>query len=273
MADSAKKPLLPAYLIVGEDALKQRTVLERLRARNASIGDITFNHDRFEGETATADDIVSACNTLPFASEVRLVEIAHAEKLRKQATDAPADYLAAPSETTVVAVSAQKLVKNTRLYKAIAALGKQSVIDCAPMRARDLEPAVRSMAVGHGFTITPSAVHALVQLVGEDTVRIDTELSKLALAHKGSDPVTEHEVRTLVAHTAEVKPWDFTNAFAARDLTGCLRCLPHLDNNSPFSLIGRCVGLIRELICAQSLDSRGEGARIADELGDRKSVV
>jgi len=266
MADNSKKPLLPAYLIVGEDALKQRTVLERLRTRVAGIGDISFNHDRFEGESASGDDIVSACNTLPFASEVRLVEVSHADKLRKQAADALTNYLASPSETTVLAVSAQKLPKNTRLYKAIAALGSHAVIDCTPLRPRELEPAIRSMAVGHGFAMTPSAAHTLIELVGEDTVRIDTELRKLATAHTGNDAVTDHEVRMLVAHTAEVKPWDFTNAFAARDLARCLAMMPHLDT-TPHVLIGRCVNQIRELICAKTLDSRGEGARIADELG------
>lgn len=267
MADSAKKPLLPAYLIVGEDALKQRTVLERLRARVASIGDISFNHDRFDGESASGDDIVAACNTLPFASEVRLVEVNNAEKLRKASADALADYLAAPSDTTVLAVSAVKLAKNSRLYKAIAAVGKQSIIDCTPRKAKDLDAFVRSMAVGHGYAITPSAAHVLVMLVGDDTVRLDSELRKLGLAHKGTDPITEHEVRSLVARTAEVKPWDFTNAFSARDIRACLDCIPHLENNSPYMLIGRCVTQIRELICAKSLDARGEGSRIAEELG------
>lgn len=267
MAQNSKKALLPAYLIVGEDALKQRTVIERLRARVASIGDISFNHDRFDGETATSDDIVSACNTLPFASEVRLVEVAHAEKLKKQFSDDLADYLESPSETTVLAVCAQKLAKNTRLYKAIASLDEHAVIDCTPLRPRDLEGAVRSMAVGHGFAMTPSAAHTLIGLVGEDTVRIDSELQKLATAHTGNEPVTDREVRSLVAHTAEVKPWDFTNAFAARDLARCLALMPHLENNSPYSLITRCVAQIRELICAKTLDARGEGARIAEELG------
>ena len=267
MAGSEKQRLLPAYLIVGEDALKQRTVLERLRARVAALGDLSFNHERFDGENANGADIVSACNTLPFASDVRLVEVSHADKLRKASADALADYLAAPSETTVLALSASKLAKNTRLYKAAAAIGKQAVIDCTPIKARDLDAAVRSMANGKGIVITPTAAHVLVELVGEDTVRIDNELKKLAAAHQGSDPVTEHEVRSLVAHTAEVKPWDFTNAFAARDLKRCLEYLPHLESNSPYSLIGRCVTQIRELICAQSMDARGEGSRIAEELG------
>ena len=45
-------PLLPVYLIVGEDALKRDTVMKRLRARLSSMGDLSFNADEFDGETA-----------------------------------------------------------------------------------------------------------------------------------------------------------------------------------------------------------------------------
>ena len=61
--------LLPAYLINGEDELKRETVLKRLHARIAKLGDIDFNHDVFHGESASGDDIVSACNTVSFASD------------------------------------------------------------------------------------------------------------------------------------------------------------------------------------------------------------
>ena len=76
MTQTAKqKPLIPAYLIVGEDALKRSTVLRRLRERLAQYGDLSFNSDTFDGETALGADIVSACNTMPFASEKRLVYV------------------------------------------------------------------------------------------------------------------------------------------------------------------------------------------------------
>ena len=42
-------PLLPVYLIVGEDALKRDTVMKRLRARLSSMGDLSFNADEFDG--------------------------------------------------------------------------------------------------------------------------------------------------------------------------------------------------------------------------------
>ena len=251
---------------MGEDALKRQTVLDRLRARAAQLGDLDFNHDVLDCENANGADIVSACNTLPFASEIRLVEASHVEKLSKQDSEMLVAYLSSPNPTTVLALVADKLAKSTRLYKAVAAVGKTSVIDCTPPKRYELAKNIRAMATGHGFTITPSAVEALLNLVGEDTVRIDTELKKLALAHRGTDPVNEHEVMNLVAQTSEPKPWEFTDAFAARNLNKCLSLLPRLTSASPYSLMFNCVSRIRELICAKSLVQRGEQARLADEL-------
>ena len=260
------QPLLPAYLAVGEDALKRRTVLERLRKRVAQLGDLEFNHDEFDGERASGSSIAVACNTLPFASDLRLVEVTHAEKLGKPDVDVLCAYLAAPNSSTVLVLSAEKLAKSSRLHKAVAALGKTAVIDCAPMKRYELVRALRAMAVGHGITLTEGAAEALVANVGEDTIRLDTELRKLALAHAGNDPVTDREVNAIVARTNEAKPWEFVDAFSARNARKCLHLLPLLGSTSPYALIGMCTNRLRELSCAKSLDARGQGASLPEAL-------
>ena len=71
---SEQNNLLAAYLAVGDDALKRSAVIERLRARLAKMGDVAFNSDDFDGELVEGGEIVSACNTIPFArSEERRV--------------------------------------------------------------------------------------------------------------------------------------------------------------------------------------------------------
>ena len=60
-------------------------------------------------------------------------------------------------------------------YKAAAKHGKSAVIDCAPLKRYELPKTVRSMAVGHGVTLTEGAAAKIVELVGEDTVHLDNE--------------------------------------------------------------------------------------------------
>ena len=261
-----EKTLLAAYLAVGEDELKRRRVIEKLRVRIGQLGDLSFNHDVFDATTANGSDIAISCNTLPFASPVRLVEVSHADRLSKQDAEILAAYLAAPNASTVLLLSSEKLAKNSRLYKAVAALGKGAVIDCAPMKRYELVKALRSMAVGHGFTMTDRAASKLVELVGEDTVRLDSELRKLALAHRGGDPIGEREVEEFVARTSEAKPWEFVDAFSRRDVRECLRLLPLMGSTGSISLLARCTSRLRELCCAQSLSNRGEAHAIAKAL-------
>ena len=219
-------PLLPVYLIVGEDALKRDTVMKRLRARLSSMGDLSFNADEFDGETAQGGDIVTACNTVPFASPVRLVEVRAADKLKKADAEQLVSYLGSPNGSTVLALVAEKLAKNTRLYKAVAACGKTAVIDCAPLKRYELPRTVRSMAVTHGVTLTEGAAVKLVDLVGEDTVHLDSELKKIALAHRGTDAVNEHEIVDM-SRARPSEAWEFVDAFAARDARKCLLYLGH----------------------------------------------
>ncbi len=258
--------LLAAYLAVGEDALKREAVITRLRARLAKLGDLSFNADDFDGETAEGAAIVAACNTMPFASPVRLVYVRNVEKLKKADSEEIVAYLGSPSESTVLALEAEKLAKNTRLYKAVAGLGAKAVIDCAPPKSWEMPRRVRAMATGHGFALTEGGASALVELVGENTVHLNNELKKIALAHGGSDTVGEREVRALVARTSEVKPWDFTDAFAARNLPKCLSLLSVMESASPHALIAMCASRIRELMAAQSMARRGNPKGVAQAL-------
>ena len=76
----------------------------------------------------------------------RLVHVRNADKLKKTDSEAIISYLKSPCETTVLLLEAEKLAKNTRLYKAIAAIdsGRSSIALLLPLksfpRRYDLSP-------------------------------------------------------------------------------------------------------------------------------------
>ena len=247
------KQLLPAYAAIGSDALKRETVAGRLRARLQKMGDVSFNYEEFDGEQCSGADIVAACNTIPFASPVRMVRVKSAEKLRKADSEEVVAYLGSPSDTTVLLLEAASLSKATRLYKAIAACGSEAIIECEAPKKRDLPNLVRSMAVGHGITLTDGAARLLVELAGEDTVRLDSELGKIALAHR----------------TTEVSVWDFLDTMSARNAKRCLLNLSLMPSASPNELLSRCISRLRELICAKTLIQRGQPRMITSALGKK----
>lgn len=263
----ANTEFLAAYLAVGADDLKRKVVLERLVKRIAAMGDLDFNQETFMGSAVQTGDISAACNTLPFACPYRLVIVKDADKLPKAAQEEVIEYLAAPSETTILALEAVKLAKNTRLYKAVAKVGKKAVIDCAPPKTgRDLGARVRDFALSEGVTITPAAADELVERVGDSTVHLDTELKKLAAALGRGAEVTVEHVRRYVTRTAEIKPWVFTDALAARDARKVAWTLAAMPQQSLFGLLSMSVTRIRELLIAKDLRGAGQRA-LAQELG------
>ena len=249
----AKAQLLPAYLIVGEDTLKAEEALRRLTDRVAQEGDLDFNREVFDGaQGAEGQAIVEAANTLPFLSDLRLVVVKNAEKLPKESSELLVSYLADPNPTTVMALVAGKLAKNTRLYKAAAKVGPRSVIDCTPKKGKKLPQLVQKMAETHGTSLDWQAAEQLVERVGTDTVQLDAEVKKLSdvVIARGGTAIGVDDVEHLVTRVADVKPWDLTAALAQRDAHRCAL------------LISR----IRELIVTKALEQRGEGYQLVEQI-------
>lgn len=261
MADA--NGFLPAYLVNGDDVLKRERVAERLEQRVSQLGDLSFNSEEFDGENAKGIDIVAACNTLPFMSEVRLVTVKNADKLKKADSEALVDYLSSPADTAILAMYAHGLSKTTRLYKAVAKLGKNAVIDCASVSRRELPARVGQMAKIHGISMRSDATSLLIDLVGEDTVRIDAELRKLSLSHVGGGAVTAEEVNRLVGRTTESKPWEFVDALSERDAAKCLRLRSRMESTTPYALLAMCITRIRELAMVRGLIERGQASQVS----------
>ncbi len=261
-----KNGLLSCYLFVGEDSLKRGFLLERMRNRVAALGDLEFNQDVFLGEAASGEDIVAACLTFPMMSDVRLVVVKDADKLSSTAREALVKYLEAPAETTVLVLSAAKLDKKTRLYKAIAKIDKKAVVACDPKKARDLPSQVRDFAVAHRVTISIPAAEALVARVGESTVRLDTEITKLAHLVGEGQEITLACVEANVERTAEVKPWELVDALADRNPQKCAVLFARLNNDKPFGELTMCVRRLRELLITKELQAQGRGYELAGAL-------
>lgn len=263
----AQSALLPGYLIVGADELKSSHAIERMRTRLDESGMAAFNLDeRDMAKDPQMDDIIASLNTFPMGSEFRLVILEHCDKLPKMVSEPLVEYFANPSPTTVCLVVATSLAKNTRLYKAIAALGPKAIIDCAPKKAWEMPAQVVKMAAAYGKVMGLPAAEELVSRAGDNGRMLDNEVKKLA-AMISAPEITKADIERHISRTAEVKPWDFLNAVAARDLPRSLELLKLQPSNSEVRLWSLLVARLRELIVAKSLDARGVGSQLASTLG------
>lgn len=259
--------LLPAYLIVGADELKRDAAVRRLRSRvPADMAD--FNLDELDGASLEEPgQLISSAQTMPFCADFRLVIVNGAGQLAKPVSEAVVSYLADPNPQCVLCLVAEKLAKNTRLYKAVAKVGPHSVIDCAPLKRWELPPYVVRLAQKRGLSMDNAAAQELVERVGESTVALDNQIATLAQLVGDAGRITPADVEANVAQIAEVSPWAFADAVCERNAPRAMEMLNLMKAPSLVFLHSVLVGRLRELICAKSLDARGAASGLARELG------
>ena len=259
--------LLPAYLIVGADELKRGAAVRRLRSRvPADMAD--FNLDELDGASLEEPcQLISSAQTMPFCADFRLVIVNGAGELAKPVSEAVVSYLADPNPQCVLCLVAEKLAKNTRLYKAVAKVGPHSVIDCAPLKRWELPPYVVKLAQKRGLSMDNAAAQELVERVGESTVALDNQIATLAQLVGDAGRITLADVEANVAQIAEVSPWAFADAVCERNAPRAMEMLNLMKAPSLVFLHSVLVGRLRELICAKSLDARGAASGLARELG------
>lgn len=259
--------LLPAYLIVGSDELRRARVLKRLKA-HLDEGFSAFNLDeRAASGDLEPQDLLSSLNTLPMGDAFRLVVVERAERLPKGVSEAIVSYLADPNPTTVLCLVAETLAKSTRLYKAVAQVGRKSVIECAPKKRWELPSEVVKMARAQGVAMDQGAAAELVSRVGESTTLLDAQLKVLAELCGERGEVTLADVERHVARVAEVRPWDLLDAVSARDAGKALGLYHLMQSPAHVTLCALLAGRVRELVCAKALGARGQGDLLAQELG------
>lgn len=259
--------LLPAYLIVGADELKRDAAVRRLRSHvPADMAD--FNLDELDGASLEEPgQLISSAQTMPFCADFRLVIVNGAGQLAKPVSEAVVSYLADPNPQCVLCLVAEKLAKNTRLYKAVAKVGPHSVIDCAPLKRWELPPYVVRLAQKRGLSMDNAAAQELVERVGESTVALDNQIATLAQFVGDAGRITLADVEANVAQIAEVSPWAFADAVCERNAPRAMEMLNLMKAPSLVFLHSVLVGRLRELICAKSLDARGAASGLARELG------
>lgn len=248
----------PVYLIVSDQRMLVDQAVDRLRNRVAEQADLDFNSESFDAEHADPDAIISACNTLPFGSDKRLVLVRGIEKSSKAGLDALAAYADDPAPTTVLALAGEKLAKNTRLYKAVDRLG--GVLERSAPKASEFPARVQSMFADRGRRISYEGAELMVSTIGRDLGRIVSEIDKLISFVGDAEEIGVDAVREVVVQTAPTSIFDFVEALGDRDCRRSLAlCGALLDSGeSVFALHAMALRSVRDLMAARSLADRGE---------------
>jgi len=207
----------PAYLLSGDDSAKVNDALARLRGRAEREGG-PGALEIFEGAGGAAPDADALAGSIPALSltaERRYLLADGVERWKAKQVEAVAAGLAtAPPDVTVVLVARGALPKG--LAKAVESAGGDLLTYEAPKK-RELPTWLIQGARERGFALAPQAARALMARLGESTVRLSSELDRLALWAGPRGSVGVEDVESMTADTSERAGWALGDAIVSRD--------------------------------------------------------
>ena len=167
-----------------------------------------------DGERAELAEVLDDLRSFAMFGGGKVVVVRTADAFLTRYREQLEEYVARPSDSATLVLRFDKLPSNQRIYKAIAKTG--SIEPCDP--PKDLRGWVVQQAKGaHRVGIAPDAAALLVDLIGDDMGRLDSELAKLAISAdaEGVKQIDAGMVGAGVAFQREREMWDMTNELAA----------------------------------------------------------
>ncbi|MEM6733210.1 MAG: DNA polymerase III subunit delta, partial [Myxococcota bacterium] len=227
-----------------------------------------FNRDELRGSETTVDRILEAARTLPMMAAHRWVHVSDAHKLKAEAQEALAAYVKAPSPTTVLVLSGEKIDGRRKLGQA---LNKKKVMFAfdAP-KQWELGDWIEERAEHKGLALDRDAAALLGDFVGAEVGPIDRALEKLELYAGEPRSITAEDVQEVVAPTRVHSIFELTDAVGARNLSKSTQLLRNAleGGESGLMVLAMIARQMRQLLQYQLLSSRRmPNAELARALG------
>ena len=267
------------YVLYGSDNFSRTEKLKQIKEELDSDGSLSSGTAVFDARQATPQEVVAACETLPFLSPHRLVIV---EGLLQPAAGAPArrrrrasaaeaalgpwqllvDRIDSfPPTTTLVILDGE--VRSSPLLDALR--GKGKLIAFPKLKGGSLTGWVIQRARSAGLKLDAPVPRLLVQLAGDDLWALASEIEKLDV-YAGGQPVGEQDVHSLVS-PRDSSIFALVDAVAEGKRTLALRLLHELldqgkSTQHVFSMLQR---QYRNLAIARELlDARQPAHRIGE---------
>ena len=203
--------LKPAYLLYGEEQYLIRQYRDKLEKAALGDGD-TMNLNRFEGKGVNVPGIIDIAETMPFFADRRVVVLENTE-LVKSGGEQLGEYLLEMEASTVFIFSESAIDKRSKLYKAIAKVGR--AIEFERQNEQTLKRWILGLLKKEQKQITGQTLDLFLQKTGDDMENIRKELEKLICYCLDKEVITSEDVETICVHQIQNHIFDMITAIAA----------------------------------------------------------
>ena len=248
--------LSPVVWLLGDEGVGRKRAEEEIVRQ--VFGDVpsSFNFATFSAADG-AERAVEVAKTVPMMAEHRVVIIREMESAPVDLLEGLLAYVEKPNPSTVLILNSTKtppasggVDRGRRLENAIKKVG-------VVRRFKTGETDPVRFALGYaqeaGCVLNRRAAALLIELVGTDLGRVQTELSKVVAFVGGEGEIGIEDVEAVCSLVAEAAIWDLTDAVVRRDPDRALAVAHRMLDTGEAShrLIAMIAWQMRQLITLQ----------------------
>ncbi|MEG2014433.1 MAG: DNA polymerase III subunit delta [Clostridia bacterium] len=207
----ADKHFFPVAVVSGEDAFLRANAVEQIvKGVNVNLPELNFN--TFDGTSLDIEQVLYACQSMPFGSERKIVLVRGLTLTKDGKTNNIVTKLSAysksPSESAV-------LVIETTTAFPLENIAGITFVDCGKLDNYAISLWVSGKVAEKQKTIDKDATNLLCDYCIRDMSRISSELQKLlCLSHNN---ITTEDVRSQVYQDAEFAVFDLSTYISAKN--------------------------------------------------------
>jgi DNA polymerase III subunit delta len=254
--------IAPVYLLFGAEKylrdLAAKAITEKvlhdapLREFNEII--ISLNDSEIQYALAAAEQLpMIAARRIVKITDVRVSATTTKDTLKEENEEILALYLRRPAETSVVIFLADELDKRRKISKLL--LENSVAVEFPVLTDEKLVEWAKDRLKEFGARADDAALQHLVLLVGNNVLRLTTELEKLAVAALPDSIITFDLVEQLIPNSRELTNFELTDHLLGGNRKRALQILHKIldDGAEPLMLLGLISYNFHRLLLANEL--------------------
>ncbi len=223
-----------------------------------------------QAASVSACDVLDELRTAPFLADKRVVALRGADGFVSANRELLERYFDQPCPTGRLILTVASWDSRTRLAKALPRVGK--LISAEPPSRRELPQRLMDYAAeAHGKKLGPREATLLIEVAGDDLMRLYSEIDKLALFADTEKSITAKHIEALTGHNRLFNAFAVIDAVVAGNVGQAVERLRGMfaeDRSAEYTAVGAFAFHLRRMFNAKVLLEKGLGPReVLQKLG------
>ena len=257
------------YVIQGKDDFLVNKNCQQLTDQLLSEDDKQMGLLAMDPDKTIAAELFDELRTLPFLASKKVVLLKNADKFVTANRELLEKYFDSPSNSGTLIMTVKTWLKTTKLAKKLKSIGQLIAVEEIKKSYQLADFIVNYARENHKKKLSKDLATMIVELTGDDTGRLTSEIDKLATYINDRDKITAEDISAIVGNNRFFDAFNVINAMAngnAEQSIGRLRRMFASDKSAEYTVVGAFAYHFRQMFNAKCMLEKGLNiAQVAKE--------